>query len=98
MVPEVIVMVFDTLFAEYVTLHGDLPVKAIFNVVNSPAQVVFAPLNTAVGRGLTLIVAVVAFKSIACAIHKPSDNAVIEYVVVALGLKLNVVVYGCTIS
>ena len=53
------------------------------------------PLIVAVGRAVTFTSAVVAFKSIDCAEQVLlSDNEVIEYVVVVLGLTLKVVVYG----
>jgi hypothetical protein len=64
--------------------QGPVPVKFIIRFVELPAQIVAVPLIDAVGRGLTVTVAVTN-KSAAVAVQFASLRLVTSYVVVLAG-------------
>jgi hypothetical protein len=62
--------------SDQVTLHGPVPVRAAWIVVEPPLQIVTLPLTTDVGRGLTVTTALPVL-SAAIAVQLASVNVAI---------------------
>src|SRR5438093_301057 len=70
-------ILFCTTPSDQLTVHGPVPVRSAWIVVELPLQIVVlsAARTTAVGRALTVTIALL-LKSPACAVHKESLKAV----------------------
>lgn len=73
----------------YVIFHGPVPEKATLSVADWPLHIVFVPLKTAVGLGLTVTVGL-PLRSAAIDEHFVSLTAVNVYVLVEVGVTENV--------